>query len=52
LQDIVQVLVTDANSCFSIGRTYKRGYVATAIFIRALMLLYDQYLPVRTDTHN
>jgi hypothetical protein len=37
LQDIVQVLVTNSNSCFSIGRTYERGYVATAIFIRVMM---------------
>jgi hypothetical protein len=31
------VLVTKSNSYFSIGRTYKRGYVAIAIFIRVLM---------------
>jgi hypothetical protein len=30
-QDIVHVLVTDTKSCFSTGRTYTRGYVATAI---------------------
>jgi hypothetical protein len=52
LHDIVQVLVTNANSCFSKGRTYKRGYVATAMFIKVLMLQYDKYLPVRTYMHN